>query len=232
MINVTKKKNRKGIFYFEDDSGEVIMKECSKCHEIKEINQFNKHKQCFRGIRNECKKCVKGYVSNNKEKIRENQRNNKEKTRNRQNKWIRKNREKCKINLLNYRARKEKLLNNLTTEEINEIIKYFSGGCSLTNSNDYHLDHVIPLASSKGGTTYNNIIPLRPDLNSSKNDSNLFEWFAQNKERFNLSQEKFNHLIEYLARINKMTVEEYRDYYYSCFKESKNIITEKEVHYV
>jgi 5-methylcytosine-specific restriction endonuclease McrA len=133
-----------------------------------------------------------------------------------QKKYYANNKEKFKINTLNRLARKKLLINDFTFEECEDIINTF-GGCALTGSSDnLHLDHVIPLASGHGGTTYGNMIPLRGDLNISKNDRNIFEWFEGNRQRFELSQEKFDRLVEWLASANAMTVEEYRTYVYWC----------------
>lgn len=96
------------------------------------------------------------------------------------------------------------------------MISHF-GGCALTGDSNYHLDHVIPLSSGCGGTTRGNVIPLRPDLNLSKSDSNLFVWFQSVQERFSLEERKFDQLVAYLAEANVMGISEYRDYVFSCF---------------
>ncbi|WP_163530988.1 HNH endonuclease [Halobacillus ihumii] len=107
------------------------------------------------------------------------------------------------------------------------VLARFDGRCALTGDkvegNSNHLDHVIPLSIGHGGTYVGNCIPLRGDLNLSKNDRNLFEWFYENKERFNLSQERFDDLILYLAIHNNMTPEEYRDFVYWCFDSKRTV---------
>ncbi|MEW4281722.1 HNH endonuclease [Priestia megaterium] len=117
-------------------------------------------------------------------------------------------------------ARERSLPNDLSNEQQDAIMTHFNNACALTGETiDLHLDHVIPLAAGHGGTTYGNMIPLRGDLNCSKNDSNLFEWFKSNRRRFELSQERFDALVQYLADVNEMTVEEYTKYYYECFED-------------
>lgn len=116
-----------------------------------------------------------------------------------------------------YRARLKELPNNLTSEQLASILAVFDGGCALTGSVDFHLDHVIPLATGNGGTTLGNIIPLRSDLNISKSDGNLFTWFEANRGRFDLSEDMFDRLVDHLAEANAMTTQEYREYYYSVF---------------
>lgn len=113
-------------------------------------------------------------------------------------------------------ARLRCLPDNFTEVEWEIATERFGGGCALTGSGFVHADHVIPLATGHGGTIYENIIPLRADLNISKSDRCIFDWFSENKERFNLSQTKFDELIEYLAEINGMTTKEYEEYVRWC----------------
>jgi len=115
------------------------------------------------------------------------------------------------------RARKSALPDTLTKEKLEEITDRFHGGCALTGCTDgTHLDHVIPLATGHGGTTEQNMIPLRADLNYSKNARCIFDWFYDVKDHFNLPQTKFDELIEYLADINGMTADEYEGYVRGC----------------
>jgi hypothetical protein len=134
--------------------------------------------------------------------------------------WQKENPDKVSLRNQRRRARKQMLQDNLTNEQQNAILAHFNNACALTGeSTDLHLDHVIPLATGHGGTIYGNMIPLRGDLNCSKNDSNLFEWFESNRQRFNLSQAKFDALVKYLADVNEMTVDEYKAYYNGCFED-------------
>lgn len=121
------------------------------------------------------------------------------------------------------------VVSRVTDEDIKKVLENFDYKCSLTGSEDFHIDHVIPVSLGIVGGEYGNIIPLKADLNMVKGDSNIFEWFADNRERFGLSQRKFDELIEYLADINEMTVEEYRDYVYWCHDNPRTVgeITEE-----
>jgi hypothetical protein len=132
------------------------------------------------------------------------------------------NKDKMRLLSLRRRARKKYLIDDLTDTQLTEIKEIFNG-CCLTGNEEVHMDHVIPLATGHVGTTYGNMIPLRGDLNISKNDSNIFEWFEANRQRFELSQERFDNLIAYLASANAMTVEEYRDHVYWCHANPRNI---------
>lgn len=137
--------------------------------------------------------------------------------------WRRNNPEKEMLITERRRARKKSLPDDFTEEQMLNTFGYF-GGCVLTGATtDIHWDHVIPLATGRVGTTFGNMIPLRSELNMSKSDTNIFEWFAVNKVRFNLSQSKFDRLIAWLSEVNGMSTEEYRAYVYRCFDDSNEI---------
>jgi hypothetical protein len=136
-------------------------------------------------------------------------------------KWRKDNPDKVRVLRMRREARKALLPDDFTTEQMKESLKRFKDGCALTGSSDIHWDHAIPLATGKGGTTAGNMIPLRSDLNISKSDSNLFEWFESNKERFGLDVSKFNNLIGYLSEMNGMSIDQYQKYYFSCFEQDK-----------
>ncbi|MED1350592.1 hypothetical protein P4U51_30005, partial [Bacillus paranthracis] len=87
-----------------------------------------------------------------------------------------------------------------------------------------HLDHFIPLAWGHGGTIIENMIPLRGDLNISKNDRNPFEWIKREDIREIVDMAKWHETIEYLAKLNGMTTKEYEEYVYWC-EENKRDLT-------
>lgn len=170
---------------------------------------------------------IRKYTENNPEKVRERRRkyyeNNYEKVLEKNRNYYRDNPEKRKINTHLRRARKAALPNTLTLKQWTSVVYRFGGGCSLTGSKDYVREHAIPIAIGHGGTTIENMTPMRADLNASKSDRHIFEWFDANKERFNLSQRKFDELIEYLAQVNEMTTQEYRAYVDWCFDNPRDI---------
>jgi hypothetical protein len=130
-----------------------------------------------------------------------------------------------KIVLLRQRRRAQKsvLPDDLTTTQMEAILKHF-GGCALTKSSEnINWEHALPLAIGHGGTTYGNMYPMSERLNFSKGKKNIFEWFVANRDRFGLKQAKFDALIEYLANINEMTIDEYRDYVYWCHANPRTI---------
>ena len=62
--------------------------------------------------------------------------------------------------------------------------------------NKESVDHVIPV--SKGGTSFiHNLVPCDKDINSSKNNSDLFEWYSK-QEYFDLG--RYNKILLWLER--------------------------------
>ncbi|MFE7820575.1 hypothetical protein ACFU1R_20460 [Priestia megaterium] len=205
-------------------------KTCIACDTWKPLDEFNSHRNMLAGKSSECKVCKsvtdKTYRKENKVKIAESmwkyQKENAERLAKYKREWLDRNPEKSRIRSQLRRDREAKLPKTITSEEKTRILSFFNG-CALTGSmEDIVFDHVIPIATECGGSTYENLIPLTFKLTHSKSDSNLFEWFDLNRDRFNLSQEKFDFLVEYLAEINEMTIEEYREYYDGCFKKAED----------
>jgi hypothetical protein len=271
---LTQKKNGKGTIYFVDENNVIVSKLCTKCNEVKTLDEFAENKDGLGNRRSKCLKChnkvyasTKDYVvrktkrvkletrdgvsgkectscgnwraledyandraglggkeskckkcrSNSGLKWRE---NNKEREAERIRNWIVNNPDKAALKKQRRRAREKGLSDTFSKEQMDETLKYF-GGCALTGDDtSIDWDHVVPLATGEVGTVFGNMIPLRSDLNKSKNDSNIFEWFASNKERFSLSQSNFDRLIEWLAEANDMTIEQYRTHVYKCFEKT------------
>lgn len=137
--------------------------------------------------------------------------------------WNKDNADVLKAQRIRRIAKKRQLPAEITLEQQRKLLELF-GGCALTGvNNDIHFDHVIPIATGHGGSVISNMIPLYSELNLSKNDRNIFEWFQSNKQRFNLPQEKFDFLIAWLAKANKVSVEDYRDHVYWCHENQQSI---------
>jgi hypothetical protein len=192
-------------------------------------------RKCYEANSEKYRETTRQYREANPEKVRGYHRkyreDNKEKRRESDRKWQASNPEKCAIRQQRRRARRAALPDTLTLEQQLEIVSYFNGGCALTGSTNFHMDHVIPINCGHGGTNYANASPLRDDLNMSKSDRNIFEWFSDNRERFGLSQAKFDALIAYLAEVNGMTTKEYRAYVDWCFDNPRSLdeLTEEEI---
>lgn len=208
---------REGFVYYVNEIGEVVSRECSKCSDIKDIKHFSKKPGGKFGRRAYCKTCRSDYYKANKEKAIKLALEWYYKHKDIDDRMIKPN--KSYVGQGGGRLRSERLKalpNTLTVDELEEIMNKFNG-CALTgDSSNIHMDHVIPIATEKGGTVKENIIPLRADLNMSKGSKNIFEWFEENADKYSLSRKSFEELINYLADINGMSVEEYRAYVYEC----------------
>src|SRR5690606_5885857 len=101
-----------------------------------------------------------------------------------------------------------------TLEEYYELMERFGGRCALTGSEDVHLDHFIPVHTGLGVTAVRNLIPLDARLNTSKGGQNPFEWINGQDSDI---QTKFSEIVNYLAKLNGFTRDEYEAHVYNCF---------------
>jgi hypothetical protein len=206
--------------YRKDNEGKY--KEASRNYHAKNKEKLNARNKAYREKNNEQEReRMKRWRDDNKEHTKEYSRTyaveNREKIREIVNRWCAKNREVTILYQQQRRARKKRLPDDFTLEQRNDVLEYFKNGCALTgDTEDVHFDHVIPISIGHGGTTYGNMIPLRADLNRSKHNTNIFEWFEANRQHFKLSEEKFEDLIEYLAEMNMVSIEEYKDHVNWC----------------
>lgn len=211
---------------------EVIAVECTKCGEVMRRASFSNHRKKFLGVDSHCKECQRRYHADNRERDNEQRRIRYkvnlereleqrriyyEGNRERFVEWKRDHRQENSgmnaVIVQRRRARLAALPDDLTYDEHDAILDHFGNACALTgDTKDIHLDHVIPISWGHGGTTFGNLITLRGDLNTSKGNRHLFEWFYANKERFDLDQRRFDELVTYLADINETTPDRYRDY--------------------
>jgi hypothetical protein len=167
---------------------------------------------------------MKKYREENIESIRQYRKKYQEESKEVIDKWRRNNNEKIKLIAHRRRARKANLPDTLTDEKYNVTLEYFRMSCALTGKKvKLEKEHAIPISIGHGGTTFENCYPMVDYLNQSKGNNNIFEWFNANRQRFELSQEKFDKLIDYLSSANGMTVDEYRNYVYWCHANPRSL---------
>ena len=117
------------------------------------------------------------------------------------------NKERRRQHFQTYQARKRTLPHTLTLEQWEKIKNDFNNECAYCGQSEQehkeefneqlHQEHFIPL--SKGGEyTHNNIIPACRNCNSSKNNTDFFEWYPT-YEYYNEEREQF--ILEYLGYI-------------------------------
>jgi hypothetical protein len=171
------------------------------------------------GLRSYCKLCQKEWHISNRDRelnrMKNWKSNNTDAIKEYQKQWQ-------KINLYKrreFRHRKEailsKLPSTLTADQIEDIFAHFDNKCALTGSHDdIQLDHFIAVNTGHVGTIHGNMIPLTKPINISKHANNPFEWI---KTQPNISEERFNDVVSYLAHLCGMSDKEYKDFVYWCF---------------
>jgi hypothetical protein len=120
------------------------------------------------------------------------------------------------------RAKEKKLEANVSQREWDMYIKNkFNSRCPILNSEDFHIDHFIPLSWGHGGTYIGNVIPLSPKLNISKGNKNPFEWRNLLNDEHKM---KFDLVVEHLSEINGMSYDLFKEYVYWCEKNKRDAL--------
>jgi hypothetical protein len=134
------------------------------------------------------------------------------------------------INSIKAQEKRKKLLKdipNTLRERQKDLVRiHFKNECAITGKYDIAFDHFIPVGWGAivrkygiGGTTYANMIILDKSINSSKSSWNPFLWFERYGERHNISIEKWNMAVEYIAEKHGMTSYDYRNQVNACHSE-------------
>jgi len=209
----TRKYNGRTLTYVTDKStGELLAKECNTCglHKLKE--DYHKNKKRFKGVQSHCKSCVKMYYERKREDMlevfKDNYHNNKEYF----DEYYKRDYVvvNTKLTTMSKRAKQTNSFDNINDAELKELLD--KERCFLTNSTkDITTDHVIPL-SLGGDNSIDNVILLKNTANISKRDRNIFEWYQKYGKKLGVNLERFNNTISYLATLNGLTVDEYRQF--------------------
>lgn len=165
------------------------MKNCKQCGEAKPLSDFHKGKTYSGGRKPVCKNCLKEYAA----KYR---RENADKVKQRQDDWRARNLDQQKTYKKKYfaqnvdsfyarsanrRARKLSVGGKLTSDLSSKLFQLQNGRCACCKKplgNDYHLDHIMPLAL--GGTNTNdNIQLLRARCNLQKQAKHPVDFMQQ-----------------------------------------------------
>ena len=173
------------------------MKVCAKCNTNKSLDEFYNDKKSVNGKQSYCKECVKAYQLKHRDKIYESNRkyhsSNKDRLRRYAREYVKERRNNDNlfrtINNLRSRTRiafKSKKWNkNTKTQEMlgadyKTVMKHielrFKDGMSWDNQGEWHIDHIIPLASANNEEElirlchYTNLQPLWAEENRFKGD--------------------------------------------------------------
>lgn len=203
---------------------DLVFINCKECNKDKPLSKWSRHKGNNFGISRECGDCTYKRVRKSYFFRIDNEPGYRKKLAKYQANYAKENPDKVLARYHNRLARKMSLPDMMSESSKLEVFNYFGNSCALTgDSNSLHIEHTIPLSIGHGGTSLENIVPMRSDLNLSKNDRNVFEWFEDNRERFNLNKRRFDELIAYLAKVNGVTTNEYRDFVYWCHANPRTV---------
>jgi hypothetical protein len=215
----------------------ILGKKCTNCDNWLSLDNFYEIKSGLGGRFSKCKECYKENKRINyegdKEQVLENNRLYRERHPEKFIEYNRKYQEECPekkiLRAVRRRAKQASLPDDWTEEQRQETWNYFENKCALSGESlNIEAEHALPISIGHGGTTHGNMYPLAKALNISKFNNNIFEWFEANRQRFELSQERFDILIAYLASANAMTVEEYRAHVDWCHANPRSIDEIKE----
>lgn len=227
---------------------EVDGKVCTKCGgEPKPLTEYGADKRKSDGRRPHCKECEHLYKLAYKEKNPEYRRRYYEATSDasrqysrkwaqdnpdlnkiRNSRWAANNKTKIRARDVRRRTAKAYLPDAVTWTEWESTLTATKRRCSLTGTvSNIHMEHWLPIGIGHGGTHVGNIYPMQGTLNLSKSDTNPFEWFEANGQRFELTQSAFDALVWRLAHQNGLTPEEFRDFTYWCFANKRTVIEVK-----
>lgn len=201
----------------------VVGKVCTGCRRWLPLGAFNKNTCGLGDKRSKCKSCEKKYrdedrISNSK-RCRIYYRENKGSILKHKKKYREENKEKVALWSQRRRTRSRSLPSQSVQIIEQSMIKKLT--CEINNK--VHLDHVIPVSIGHGGTIAPNLAYMSAELNISKSNRNIFEWFTKEKERFNLDQNEFDELIAHLAHQNGLTPSEYREFVDWCHENPRTL---------
>ena len=151
-----------------DAEGNIIYKKCSSCNQWKSISEFRKNSRQPDGYHNQCNDC---HLDCSRKRLQ--------------------TPEGKAVHRKNVQKRRTKKLGNggtWTLEQWNQCLEYFNYRDAYTGlpMDIISIDHVIPV--SKGGTSFiHNLVACDKNINSSKNNNDLFEWYSK-QEFFDLGR--------------------------------------------
>lgn len=163
---------------------QLAMKQCTKCKQVKELTEFNKSKHHKDGLKYQCKSCqadyAKYYIQKNKLRL------NKHRVEYHKNRLQYDDLYKLRYNLrnrINSAFKRKTHYNKPKTMEAlgvdwevakAHIERQFKKGMSWSNYGEWHIDHIIPLASANTEAEliklchYRNLQPLWAKENRKK----------------------------------------------------------------
>lgn len=164
-----------------DNEGKLISKECSCCHEVKPVSEFNKSKSSKDRLQFKCKECLRKYRKNNAESIKEYHkeyyRDNTENIKERSKEYYKNNAENIK------EYKKQYYKDN--TENIKEYQKQYQ--------KQYRKDNAESIKECKKEYRKNNAESLK-EYNKEYNTKKIQEALQQIKTEVENNPDKYNYI--------------------------------------
>lgn len=168
------------------------LKICNECHEVLPIEQFSKCTANNDGLQNKCRECnnisSKQYYEENKEERQQHDKQYYEENKEKRQQHYQQYHQTPQGQIVAFnnntkrRKREEEQGAGINKEQWLEMMNFFNWKCaysgkSLGVKNNRSIDHIIPLV--KGGEhEVWNCVPMDKSLNSSKNDTDIMEWYT------------------------------------------------------
>lgn len=158
------------------------LKKCSKCGELKSLDDFCKHKAKHDGLNSRCKECsnnvFKSWASRNHVKHIEKKRlwrtSNLQQDKSNKLQWREYNGDKIRSYNSKRRSLKQNAVSQLHNPKIEQCFYKMARMLKEETGNDYHLDHILPL--NKGGVHHHcNLQIIEAKKNLEKNISLVYQ---------------------------------------------------------
>ena len=182
------------------------MRRCSRCKELKSVDEFGKDRSRKDGLTGRCKGCMKEYQQSDNGKAAQRKYRQSDSGKVAHKKYNQSVRGKAaqrgydrkqsqtperKAYVRNYHAkrnaRKANLSHTLTAQDWSDKLDFFSNQCIYCwqefPPEDLHQEHVVPVLKD-GGYDKDNIVPSCQSCNSSKNATDLLDFLSRIDTRY------------------------------------------------
>lgn len=178
-------------------------KRCPRCKETKLISEFGKDRRNKDGLNLYCKVCKKRYNDEQKQYRTEYySRYHKEhrlEEREYSINYRKDHPDVCRKNNATYYARVKSAPGKVRESDVLECLTFFNHECAYSGvplSDDFHLDHVVPVSKS-GANEIHNRVPCLPTINLLKAAKNFDEWYPT--QSF-YSESRYNKIKEWMKK--------------------------------
>lgn len=190
-----------------NDQLNPVAKQCYSCQQVKTLNDFYVDRAGTVNRASACAECRRAsnreYRESHKEYFRNYQLENRERLSAYIQQWNQSNADKLAVySARHLKKRQEAMASCMQDDTAYKKQVTQLAYCEITGATvNLELDHIMPVTRGRWGNTRGNLLRLYHTLNSSKSDSNVFDWLEQ------MEQERLDYL---LPDGIQMTVEQFR----------------------